>query len=332
MVALDPSVTPPPTPVPDTTQRTQNVSIEPAQEQPIQNPPARPANRIPVPLDGPIRDLDETWRLARILSQANLLPKDLRNEPANVFVTILYGRELGWGPMQSVMGIYSVEGRPSLSAQSWRALAIEKGHKVFVPCVQCGKPAEEHKHFEDDKARHQYAADQSATHCAVTCRRKDGGEHTARYTLEDAVQAGKAEIKDGKPYARSYNGKPKTWETVTADMLIARATTRCLRFFCPEIALGFTASEEHEPDTVDVDVALAAAVDARTTAPPAEQPPSTARPAETVDAEVIDEPPATAQPDGPSDEDIRQHVLALAAEHRAEQAAGLWDNTTGLDQ
>lgn len=56
-----------------------------------------------------------TERLGQIMVRSGFF-KDLREE-AQAIVKILYGAELGFGPMASVMGVYIVDGRPSLSAQ-----------------------------------------------------------------------------------------------------------------------------------------------------------------------------------------------------------------------
>lgn len=56
-----------------------------------------------------------TERLGQIMVRSGFF-KDLREE-AQAIVKILYGGELGFGPIASVMGVYIVDGRPSLSAQ-----------------------------------------------------------------------------------------------------------------------------------------------------------------------------------------------------------------------
>jgi hypothetical protein len=130
----------------------------------------------------------------------------------------------------------------------------------------------------------------TAETCTVEIVRGDTGEtHAETFTIADAKTA-KLTSADGM-----YAKYPKR-------MLLARAVSNCCRFACPEIALGFGIEGEYDEPAAAPETALAQAVDARTE--PA------AEPDEVHDAEVVD------------DEDIRQEVLGIAAEH--EQPAAEW--------
>jgi hypothetical protein len=190
-------------------------------------------SKVPVAFGVPMSSLDEAYRLSQNLSLSMMLPSALRGKPADVLAMLLYGQELGLGPMQSIQTIYVVEGRPSLSAQLWRALVRRAGHKFRVL----------------ERVRN--------TSCTIEIERCDdpGHPHVETFTLDDAIQLGKVSLKDGKPYSRSQQGKPLPWETVTDDMLFARATARGCRAACPEVALGFYADDEAadlEPVTVSI--------------------------------------------------------------------------------
>lgn len=165
------------------------------------------APKVPVAVGRPQGDLDQTWRFAQVLATANLLPPELRNRPADVLVTILYGQELGLGPMQAIQSIHVIKGRPTLSANLWVALARKAGHKVR-------------------KGEH------TATSCAVTVIRSDDpdGPITAEYTIDDAKTAGLLTNEN-------YRKNPKA-------MLYARAASTAIRQACPEVAMGF--ADEYE--------------------------------------------------------------------------------------
>jgi hypothetical protein len=179
-------------------------------------------SRVPVPVNRPIETLDGAYRMAQNLALAQLLPTALRGKPSDVFAMILYGQDLGLSPMQAIQGIYVVEGRPSLAAQTWLALARRDGHRIEV-------------------------VSHSGTECTVKLTRGDTGEiHTSTYTLEDAVAAGRVTVKEGKPVARSQTGKVLPWEAHTKSMLLARAVSAGCRFLMPEIALGFYTPDEAE--------------------------------------------------------------------------------------
>lgn len=186
-----------------------------------------------------IRNVDDLMQLSKVTAMSDLLPDTLRRKPADVAIILLYGAELGLGPGQALQGIYVVDGRPSLAAQTWLALARRAGHRVSV-------------------------VEHTASTCTVKIVRGDTGEeHVSTFTLDDAVQTGKVQIKDGKPFARSRNGKALPWETSTKAMLLARAVSAGCRFICPEIALGFYAEGElDDPAPVQVESEVVRPADA----------------------------------------------------------------------
>ena len=188
-------------------------------------------NRLPVAVGVPLSGLDEAYRLSQNLALATVLPRDLRGKPSDVLAIVLYGRDLGLSPMQSIQGIYVVKGKPQLSATTWTALARRAGHKVTWGAC-------------DDK---------SAT---VTITRVDDPDnpHTETFTIDDAVQARLCRIEDGKVIARSQGGDALPWETYTKTMLRNRAISNCGKLQCPEVALGFAIEGDYDyvPDEVPV--------------------------------------------------------------------------------
>lgn len=235
--------------------------------------------KVPVNVTAPIQAWDEVWRLAGNLSTAALLPKDLRGKPADVAAMILYGQDLGLSPMQAIQGIYIVEGRPSLSAQLWLALVRRAGHRVSV---------EEH----------------TSQSCTVYIKRGDTGEeHKVTYTIQDAVSSGLVSLREGKPYARSQQGKALPWELHTKSMLLARAVSTCCRFIAPEIALGFYSPDEVEEireriEAERLDVEPVGEQDGRLNTPEDAAAAVADIEAEFVDAEVVPEHDVTVVHDG----------------------------------
>lgn len=168
----------------------------------VARPAPTPAPKPRVAVGRPQGDLEETFRLAQALAQSNLLPSALKGKPSDVLVSVLYGQELGIAPMQAIQSIYVVQGRPTISAQLWVALARRAGHKVRV-------------------------IEETSATCTVEVERGDDPGHPTRvtYTLDQAKQAGLAS-KD-------------VWKSHPAAMLYARAVSTACRRACPEIALGF---------------------------------------------------------------------------------------------
>lgn len=60
--------------------------------------------------------------MAKLLAPADLLPKHLRGKPADVFLTLQLGQELGLQPMQSIRAVHVIEGKPTMSADLMSAL------------------------------------------------------------------------------------------------------------------------------------------------------------------------------------------------------------------
>lgn len=166
-----------------------------------------------VPMAAANYDLDQVMRLSKTMAVSSLLPQPLRGKPADVLVAIMYGQEIGLQPMQSIQSIYVVNGRPTISAQLWVALARRAGHKIRV-------------REETDES------------CTVEVERADdpGRPTVVTYTLEQAKKA-------------RLNGKD-VWQQHPAAMLYARAVSTACRRACPEIALGFGDELEREqPET-----------------------------------------------------------------------------------
>lgn len=181
-----------------------------------------PAVRQQVALGAPQGDFDAAYRLAKNLALSNIIPDALRGKPADVLVIVLYGQELGLAPMQAMQVIDVVKGRPTLRAHLWVALARKAGHRVSV-------------------------TEETDTSCTVrVVRCDDPTPQTVTYTLDTAKTAGLLLSND------NYRKNP-------ADMLYARAASKCIRRACPEVALGFgdeyelaAASEPDRPSLAQV--------------------------------------------------------------------------------
>jgi hypothetical protein len=151
-----------------------------------------------------------TWRTLEALSRTEFVPKGLRDRPAAVLGAVLLGRDHGLGPVEALRLVDVVDGRPSLSSELLMRLYRGAGHRVEIE-----------------------RADTEAVELVGT-RGDNGDTVTVTYTLTDAERAGLVRVVDGRPIARSRQGKPLPWETHTADMLWARAVTRLVRRLAPD--------------------------------------------------------------------------------------------------
>jgi hypothetical protein len=195
-----------------------------AAEAPQTPPPTEQPNLLPVALNEPISGLDEAWRLAKALAIASVMPRDLHGKPADVLAMVLYGRDLGLSPMQSIQGIYVVKGKPQLASQTWTALARRHGHKVRII------------ESTDDL-------------CTVQITRRDDPDypHTETFTIEQALKAGLCSRNaEGQITARSKSGEKLPWESYTKTMLRNRAISAAGKFTCPEVATGFAIEGDYD--------------------------------------------------------------------------------------
>jgi hypothetical protein len=146
-----------------------------------------------VALRTPAVSLEETKEQVRLIETTEFVPKSLRGNKHAILACILYGRELGLGPMASLEGIHMIDGRPSLAAATKLKRAREAGHSV-----------------EGE------STDERATVKGV--RADNGDTITVTFTIEDARRANLLS-KDN-------------WKKYPADMLWSRAISRlCRRLF-----------------------------------------------------------------------------------------------------
>lgn len=73
-----------------------------------------PASAAPAPFQP--EDLRQARWLAEEMAKSTLLPPNLRNRADDVYVTLLFGHDLGLSPAQSLFNVDVVEGKPRLNA------------------------------------------------------------------------------------------------------------------------------------------------------------------------------------------------------------------------
>jgi len=152
-----------------------------------------------------LRTLDDVTSLAQIAIASKLTKLSRVEEAAVILMT---GRELGLQPMQSLRGIYVVEGKPTLSAD------------MMVAVIRGSGLCESWRVVES-----------TAERCTITTRRK-GEQHDASrtWTKADATLAGVA-------------GKD-SWRKYPAAMLRHRCAADLARQEYPDVLLGLYDPEE----------------------------------------------------------------------------------------
>lgn len=151
-------------------------------------------------------DYEMMWKISQRVATTPFVPTALRGKNEAVLACILYGAELGLGPMQSLNSIHVIEGRTAMSPELMRAMVARHGHRIDV-------------------------LQNTNTVCEVKGVRADtGSTATVCWTIEDAKMAGLA-------------GK-NNWKTYPRAMLLARATSELCRIVFPDVIAGLSYTPE----------------------------------------------------------------------------------------
>jgi hypothetical protein len=158
-------------------------------------------------------DLDGAYRLAKVLFAGQLLPSSIKS-PEAALTIIAAGRELGLTAMQSIQGIYIVDGKLSLATKLRVALIWRSGACEYFNML---KSDEKEATFETKRV---------------------GGSAPAKltYTMEDAQRAGLA--------------KKSNWVTNPKPMLRWRCIGQLCDLVYPDIIGNMTAEDDDEPTPV----------------------------------------------------------------------------------
>lgn len=194
-------------------------------------------------------DLKGQMELAKVLGMSALLPQALRGKPADVLVTVLYGREMGLTPMQSIQGIYVVNGRPTCGGKLLLAKVRQAGHRVKIEATA------------------------KAARCTITRADDPGNPHTEEFTWADAERA-------------KLTGKD-TWKSWPKQMLTWRAVSNAVNVACPEVAMGFEITELVQDEQEQAKPTLAQVAAQRQQPPAARSEAANVGP-EPVDAELVE--------------------------------------------
>ena len=170
---------------------------------------------------------------ADMLSRADIIPRAYQRKPANVIVAAITGRQYGWDVLTAMRNGHVIEGAWQMKPEAMLGLVRRAGHSVKGE-------------FGNDRA-------------TVTGTRNDNGDAmTVVFTFDDAVAAGLCAIKNGKPYARSSQGKALPWEQYPVVMCYWRAVGLLCRTLFSDITGGVYSAEEmgaqitEDGDVIDV--------------------------------------------------------------------------------
>lgn len=148
--------------------------------------------------------------LAKQLGETEFVPTALRHRPAAIMAAILQGHEVGLPPMMSLQHVNVIEGKPSLSAASMRALILARGHEIWIE--------------EQTQTR------------AIVCGRRKGQDRVLScvWTIDDAK--------------RAILVNKTNWQRYPRNMLVARATGDCGRGAFMDVLGGIAYTTEELED------------------------------------------------------------------------------------
>ncbi|CRK56955.1 hypothetical protein [Alloactinosynnema sp. L-07] len=176
--------------------------------------------------------LDTAEGYAERLSKSVLLPGNYRRQPANILWAVEFGRMLNIPTMAAITGVNVIEGKPTASASLIGYLVRRAGHRLRI---RGGSS------FNDPA----YAE----------IIRTDDPDFVFRsdWTIHRAVESQLVRLINGKPIARSKEGKALPWERYTPALLKARTLTEVARDACQDVLFGLHYTPEELGAEVDQD-------------------------------------------------------------------------------
>lgn len=82
-----------------------------------------------VPID---RDLAIVEKLSAFAKLAQAMPQHANKKPGEILMVLMKGRDMGLSPIESLEGLYLVNGRPTLSADARNRMIRKHGHRVEI--------------------------------------------------------------------------------------------------------------------------------------------------------------------------------------------------------
>lgn len=164
---------------------------------------------------------EDAVRISGTLAKSELVPKDFRGKPENVFVAIQWGQEIGLPALQALQNIAVINGRPSIWGDA--ALALVTAHKDFEDIIEVLEGS----------------GDGMVARCTV--KRKNRSPVVREFAVTDAKRAG-------------LWSKEGPWKNYPQRMLQLRARAFALRDSFPDAIKGISIAEEVQ-DEIEINPA-----------------------------------------------------------------------------
>ena len=158
-------------------------------------------------------DLEGQFRIATAIANATeAVPRSYRKQPGAVLLALAWSQQHELDILTTIQNVAFIDGKAVVDATMQRALAKRAGYEVRMM-------------VEADR---------------VTVAIYQGGTELgdATYSMADAKEAGL--------------DQKNNWKKNREDMLVARATTRAIRRFAPDVLLGMLSTDEVDEPVANV--------------------------------------------------------------------------------
>ena len=171
---------------------------------------------LPVP-----SNFEEAMRIANVLADSDMVPKDFKGKPANCLIAMQWGADLGIPGIQALQNIAVINGRPSIWGDAAKAIVIGRS--------DCDDIQE---YFEGE-----------GDHLTAVCiaKRKGKSPVTSKFSISDAKSAG-------------LLGKTGPWTQYRNRMMQMRARSFALRDAFPDALRGLSIAEEAQDIVIEKDI------------------------------------------------------------------------------
>ena len=159
-----------------------------------------------------LQTLDDYKRFSTMAAQSDLVPRSFQDKPANIFLAVQHGAELGLAPFQSLQSIAVINGRPSIFGDA--ALALVRDSALCESITE--------------------TIDGDGDQRTATCTTHQVGESVAVVRTFSVVDAKRARLW----------GKSRPWAECPDRMLQLRARSFGLRDGFPGVLCGIGVVEE----------------------------------------------------------------------------------------
>lgn len=165
--------------------------------------------------------MNQSFRMAGMLSKSGLVPDSYKNSPENCLIAIDLGNRIGMAPLAVMQNLYIVKGKPAWSGQF--CAGIVNGSGRFTPL------------------QYQWVGEEGKMNrgCRAFARRTSDGSlcFGGLVTMQTAQDEG-------------WLSKPGSkWKTMPEQMLMYRAASFFAKAHCSDYLLGIPTQEEVEDIT-----------------------------------------------------------------------------------